>query len=57
MDNTIQHSWFSEHRGWEDISSALSGGFILLSPFMTDISVAIAINAGLWQDPNRNLDS
>ena len=48
MDNTIQHSWFSEHRRWEDICSALFGGFILLSPIMTDISAAIAINAGLF---------
>ena len=48
MDFTIQHSWFSEHRGWEDICSALFGGFILLSPIMADVSTAIAINAGLF---------
>ncbi len=48
MDNTAQHSWFSEHRGWEDICSALFGGLILLSPIVSDTSAMIAVNAGLF---------
>ncbi len=48
MDNTVQHSWFSEHRGWEDFCSALFGGLILMSPIVSDMSVIIAVNAGLF---------
>jgi len=48
MDNTAQHSLFSEHRGWEDICSALFGGLILLSPIVSDVSVMIAVNTGLF---------
>lgn len=48
MDNLAKHSWFSEHRGWEDICSALFGGLILLSPVVSDTSAMIAINAGLF---------
>ncbi len=48
MDNLAQHSWFSEHRGWEDICSALFGGLILLSPVVSDASAMIAVNAGLF---------
>ncbi len=48
MDNTAQHSWFSEHRGWEDICSALFGVLILLSPVVSDTSAMIAVNAGLF---------
>lgn len=48
MDNLAKHSWFSEHRRWEDICSALFGGLILLSPVVSDTSAMIAINAGLF---------
>ena len=48
MDNTAQHSWFSEHRRWEDICSALFGGVILLSPIVSDTTTMIAVNAGLF---------
>ena len=48
MDNTAQHSWFSEHRGWEDICSALFGVLILLSPIVSDTSTMIAVNTGLF---------
>ena len=48
MDNTAQHSWFSEHRGWEDICSALFGGLIILSPIISGTSAMIAVNAGLF---------
>ena len=48
MDNLAKHSWFSEHRGWEDICSALFGGLILLSPVVSDASTIIAVNAGLF---------
>ena len=48
MDNTVQHGWFSEHRGWEDICSALFGGLILLSPVFADSTPLIAVNAGLF---------
>ena len=48
MDNLAKLSWFSEHRGWEDICSALFGGLILLSPVVSDTSAIIAINAGLF---------
>ncbi len=48
MDNTAHHSWFSEHRGWEDICSAVFGVFIILSPAIFDASSMIAVNAGLF---------
>ena len=48
MDNIAKHSWFSEHRGWEDICSALFGGLILMSPVVSDTSAMIAVNAGLF---------
>jgi uncharacterized membrane protein len=48
MDNTAQHSWYAEHRGWEDACSALFGGLILLSPIVSDTSTMIAVNAGLF---------
>lgn len=48
MYNLAKHSWFSEHRGWEDICSALFGGLILLSTVAYDTSAMIAINAGLF---------
>ena len=48
MYNIAQHSWFSEHRGWEDICSALFGGLIILSPIVSDTSAMIAVNAGLF---------
>lgn len=48
MDNIVKHSWFSEHRGWEDICSALFGCLILMSPIISDTSVMISVNAGLF---------
>jgi len=48
MDNIAKHSWFSEHRGWEDICSALFGGLIILSPVVSDTSAMIAINTRLF---------
>lgn len=48
MDNTAHTGWFSEHRRWEDICSALFGGLILLSPILTESTPMITLNAGLF---------
>lgn len=48
MDNTAHHSWLSEHRGWEDICSALFGGLIILSPILAETSTMVTVNAGLF---------
>jgi len=47
MDNTAHPGWFSEHRRWEDICSALFGGLILLSPILAESTTVITVNAGL----------
>ena len=48
MDNIAQHSWFADHRGWEDVASAICGGLIQLSPVVGDASAAVAVNSGLF---------
>ena len=48
MEISTHHSWFTEHRGWEDFCSALFGVLIILSPIVDGISTLIAINAGLF---------
>ena len=48
MDNIFKHSWFSVHRGWEDICSAMLGGLIIISPIVSDTSALISVNAGLF---------
>ena len=47
MEISAHHSWFTEHRGWEDFCSALFGGLIILSPIVADTTTMIAVNAGL----------
>ncbi len=48
MEHTAHHSWFTEHRGWEDFFSALFGGLIILSPIIADTTTMTAVNAGLF---------
>lgn len=48
MENTAHRNWLSDHRGWEDVTSALCGGLILLSPAIGETSTAIAVNAGIF---------
>ncbi len=48
MDISAHHSWFTEHRGWEDICSALFGGLIILSPVAGGTTTMITVNAGLF---------
>jgi len=48
MENIAQHGWLSDHRGWEDVTSALCGGLILLSPAIGETTTAIAVNAGIF---------
>ena len=48
MEHTAHHSWFTEHRGWEDFCSALFGGLIILSPIIADATTMTAVNAGLF---------
>jgi len=47
MENTAHHSWFTEHRGWEDFCSALFGGLIILSPVIDGTNTVITANAGI----------
>lgn len=50
MTITIDRSgWLTEHRGWEDVCSAVLGVLILLSPLLAvaEASTAIIISAGL----------
>jgi len=48
MENTAHHSWFTEHRGWEDFCSALFGGLIILSPVIDGTNTVITANAGIF---------
>ena len=49
MSISIQNSWITEHRSWEDIISALFGVLIVLSPTLAgaQIDTAVAISSGL----------
>ena len=49
MSVSIQNSWITEHRGWEDIFSAVLGVLIVLSPMMAggQIGATVAISTGL----------
>ena len=48
MENTARYGWLSDHHGWEDVTSALCGGLILLSPALGETTTAIAVNAGIF---------
>jgi uncharacterized membrane protein len=48
MENLAHHSWFTEHRGWEDFCSALFGGLIVLSPIIADTTTIVTVNAGIF---------
>ena len=49
MTSSFGKIWFTEHRGWEDLISAICGVLIILSPALvgTDLAVAVFISAGL----------
>ena len=49
MTTSARRGWLTEHRGWEDICSAILGVLILFSPILVggDPNVAIAISTGL----------
>jgi len=49
MTSSFAKGWFTEHRGWEDLFSALCGVLIILSPGLAggDVGVAAMISAGL----------
>jgi uncharacterized membrane protein len=48
MQISTHHNWLTEHRGWEDICSALFGGLIILSPIIADTTTVVTVNAGLF---------
>ncbi len=48
MEISTHHSWFTEHRGWEDFCSALFGGLIILSPVVDGTTTMITVNAGIF---------
>ena len=48
MEISTHHSWFTEHRGWEDFCSAVFGGLIILSPIVSETTTIVTINAGLF---------
>ncbi len=48
MEISTHHSWFTEHRGWEDFCSALFGGLIILSPIVDGTTTMITVNAGIF---------
>ena len=49
MSISIQSSWITEHRGWEDVFSAILGVLIVLSPMIagSQIDTIVAVSAGL----------
>ena len=49
MASPFGKGWFTEHRGWEDLISAICGVLIVLSPALApgETSVAVTISAGL----------
>ena len=49
MASSIGKGWITEHRGWEDLLSALCGVLIILSPALVgaEAGVAVMISAGL----------
>lgn len=48
MPISIDSKWFTEHRGWEDVLSALIGVLIVSSPWIAgaDERVGIMVNPG-----------
>ena len=49
MTSSFAKGWFTEHRGWEDLISAICGVLIILSPALPgdEVSETVMISAGL----------